>query len=86
MHIYVQTVFNLTLPEEKVWPGGTLPMLLPKLSFVCIPSFGLYLQGYVWLKYRFYLFILPTSMQEGMWPYRQCSPGGTDSKYVYKGS
>ena len=39
MHTYVQTVFSLTHPKERVWPGEPQPMLIPESSCVCIPSF-----------------------------------------------
>ena len=31
---YVQAVFSLICIEGEVWPGGTLPMLLPELDCV----------------------------------------------------
>ena len=38
MQTYIQTIFNLTHPEEEVWPGGTKPMLLSESGCVHIPS------------------------------------------------
>ena len=33
---YIQTDFSLTQMEGVVWPGETLPMLLPESSSVCV--------------------------------------------------
>ena len=40
MHSYIQIIFRVTHLEEKVWPGGIQPTLLPYSSYVCLPSFN----------------------------------------------
>ena len=86
MHIYVQSVFSLTHPEEKVWLHGTQPMSLPESNCVCIPNFRSVAPRVCFTEVPHLLLFFPgTNTGRGVatWTYLKSSPGDNDSKYIW---
>ena len=80
MHTYVQTVFSLIHPMERVWTGEAQPMLIPESSCVCIPSLRAVTPRVCFAKVRFKLSFF--------WPDPKTGKGvalydDTDSKYIW---